>query len=436
MRAARPRRRSAVWFVAALSLVAGCPSPRKPTPTVGSLVLEIGRDGGSLRGVAADGSTTFAAVASFGVQPKSVIEARRGKAIAWSTPLAGGPGPIALGSGLLGITLSGAGTVAGLELRGEPGVVVAALDAASGAVKWKLAIDSSEWAVPSSIAAIGGGFVVGGTFSGTLRAADKIVSSAGKLDGFVARLSATGQVEWLIRVGGPHADAVLGVATDGQRIAITGTFATGAELQGEPLLAADDKAPTVDVFVAELDGKGARKWAQSFGGKLDDSVAGIAIDGRGRLAVAATLRDMLKIDVHDITARGGSDGVVVFFDKAGSPGPVVNLGGSDKDSLSAIAASGDKLIVSGLFAGPLQLGRETLNASGDDAYLVALDGVQIAQVWPIKGAGREDITALSSIPGGFVAGLAHSTSATIDGQTLASPKDPTSGFGLVVEPVR
>src|SRR5437763_1944404 len=90
--------------------------------------------------------------------------------------------------------------LAELRERGEPGAVIAALDAATGAVRWKIGIDSSEWSVITSIAAAGNGFVVGGSFSGSLRAASKIVSSAGKIDGFVARLSGTGDVEWLIRV--------------------------------------------------------------------------------------------------------------------------------------------------------------------------------------------------------------------------------------------
>src|SRR5512138_1572944 len=174
-------------LVFGLPVVVGCPSPKRPMPTVGSRVLEIGRDAGSLRGVAGDGTSTFAGVASFGATPKSLIEARHGNAVAWSTPLGGSVGPIALGGGLIGALVGGSGTVADVKLRGEPGVVVAALDATSGAIKWKLAIDSSEWAVPSAIAAAGNGFVVGGSFSGTLRAGDKIVSSAGKVDGFVAK---------------------------------------------------------------------------------------------------------------------------------------------------------------------------------------------------------------------------------------------------------
>ena len=105
--------------------------------------------------------------------------------------------------------------------------------------------------------------VVGGSFSGTLRIGAKVVSSAGKTDGFVARLTATGGVAWLVRVGGPGADAVQGVAAAGDRIAIAGTFAAGADLLGQPLPPFDERSVAADGFVAELDAAGARRWADS-----------------------------------------------------------------------------------------------------------------------------------------------------------------------------
>src|SRR4051794_35083907 len=83
-----------------------------------------------------------------------------------------------------------AGTVAGRVRRGEPGAAVAALEAATGAQAWKLAVDSTEWAVIAAIAAAGVGVAIGGTFSGTLRIGDRVVSSAGDTDGFAARLTA------------------------------------------------------------------------------------------------------------------------------------------------------------------------------------------------------------------------------------------------------
>ncbi|MBA2538851.1 MAG: hypothetical protein H0V17_04385 [Deltaproteobacteria bacterium] len=415
----------------------GCPGPKSPEAPIGSLTLEIGRDGGALRGVAGDLDGTYAAITSFADSPRTTIEARRKAAITWQATLAGTSGPLARAGDQLAVTLGGNGTVAELPLRGTPGAVVITFDALTGAPRWKLAIDASEWAVITSIAPIGTGFVVGGSFAGTLRAATKIVSSAGKIDGFVARLSAKGEVEWLIRTGGANADAITGVAVlvgaGAERIAITGTFATGAELQGEPFVAFDDKSPAVDVFVAELDGKGSRKWSASFGGKLDDSSSGVAIDAKGRVAVAATVRDKLKVDTADISTNGPSDGLVVFYNRDGSPGGSVVLGGEALDGLHGIAAAGPRIVVGGFYAGTIQVGREKITAQGDDAFFAILDGTKVDAVWPVRGAGREEVVAISPLLArGFVAGIGHTAAATIFGQPLASPKDPASGAGLVV----
>src|SRR5690606_12431995 len=100
-------------------------------------------------------------------------------------------------------------------------------------------------------------------------------------------------------------------------------------------------------------------------------------------------------------------------------------------------AVGDRFVVGGFHRGPITVGREQLKgSSGDDAYLAALDGSTVTAVWPIAGGGREEITALAPLPGGFVTGIAHTAGASIDGQALASPKHPASGAGLVVRAVR
>lgn len=422
-------------------LSVGCPGSKSPAIPVGSVTLELGRDGHALRGVAGDAGSVYTALTSVEAHPQSIIQARRGAdhgsdKTAWTAPLDGTAGPLARSGDLLAVALGNTGMAAGIALRGSPGAVLVGLDANAGVIEWKLPIDSSEWSVITSLAAIDGGVLVGGSFSGTLRAADKIVSSAGKLDGFVARVDAKGAVAWLIRVGGANADAVTGVAAAGERIAITGTFATGAELQGEPLVATDDKSPTVDVFVAELDGKGTRKWSASFGGLRDDSCAGVAIDGRGRLAVAATIRDHVKVDVLDHLVSGPSDGLLVYFDAKGSPGPAIPLGGEALDGLTAITAAGDRIVVGGFYAGSLKIGKQTITANGDDAFLASFDGATVTGVWDVAGAGREEIAALSSLPNGFIAGIGHTAAAKLDGQTLAAPKDPASGAGVIVRGVR
>lgn len=408
---------------------------------MGAFTLAIGRDGATLRGVAADASTTYAAFAMGGSSTK--IEARDGRRPLWELGITGATGPIARTGGFVVAALGGTGRVTDLELRGQPGAVVVAVPAAGGGgPAWRLAIDSSEWATIAAIAPDDEltGAIVGGSFSGTLRAGSHVVSSAGKSDGFVAKVTGNGEVAWLVRLGGPGADGVQGVAGVRDRIAITGTFAAGADLQGEPLKAYDEKSPYADGFVAELDGRGVRRWSATFGGKSDDSVAGVAIDGKGRVAVAASAREVVYVGGTDLIANGAADGLVAWWSADGTAGPAVLIGGSDVDGLRGIAAVGDRVVVAGVFSGSISLGDRALTAGGgDDAFFAALDGATIVEAWPVGGEGREEIVAIAPVTGGvraFVAGVTHTASANIDGASLPAPGDPMSGAAIVVRPVR
>ena len=417
----------------------------------------MGRPGETLRGVAGDLERTFAAFTSSpsgaettntrgttsGVALKigapapaggatTTIEARRGNSIAWHVELDGTGGPLARTHDVLAVVL---GAVPGL--RGEPGAIVLGLDAATGAPRWRTAIDSTEWSVITCLAPTMDGVVVGGTFSGTLRAQSSVVSSAGGSDGFVARLSSDGDVLWLLRVGGAGADSVQGVAAQHDRIALAGTVSAGADLLGQALPAFDEHSPFADGFVAELDLRGARRWAATFGGKSDDSVAGVAIDASGRVAVAANARGAVHVGNSELMSQGTSDGMVIWWQPGGERGPTILLGGIDFDGLRAIAAVGDRMVVGGFFSGSMRLGdRVVIAGGGDDAFLAALDDVgHTVAGWQVGGEGREEIAALVAIPEGFLAGVTHTARASLDGVALPAPADPMTGAALVIRGV-
>jgi hypothetical protein len=430
-----------------MSVLVACPAPRGPRPRpapIAEHTIEVGRSGRSgsaLSGIAGDGAMVFAALTARVPAVLTTIEAIRtseGAAPAWHTELPGFGGPLVVSGKQVVASLGGTGTAAGVELRGEPGAVVAALDAETGAIAWKLAVDSTHWSVIAAIAATTDGALVGGSFSGTLRIADKVVSSAGKTDGFVARITAAGGIAWLVRMGGPGADTVQGVAASGDRIAIAGTFAAGSDLLGQPLPAFDERSLRADGFVAELDAAGARRWAQTFGGKADESVAGVAIDARGRIAVAASARDTVHVGGVDLVADGLADGLVAWWLPGGGAGAAIRIGGAGFDGLRAIAPAGDHILVAGFYSGTLRLGDHALTAGGgDDGFVTELDaGGTVVASWPVGGEGREEITALAAIPGGFLAGIAHTATARIGADALPAPRDPLSGTAIVVRAIR
>jgi hypothetical protein len=408
-----------------LLLLAGCPRPAQPQRPANALALEIGRAGTSLRGVAAAGDQLYAAMLD---GEQASIERLHG----WQSKLAGQPGVIVADDAHVFVTLSA-------HLRGDPGAIVVALDN-TGREAWRRELDASEWSVIAAIAPMDGGVVVGGTFSGTLRAGDKVVSSAGKGDGFAARIAKTGEVAWLVRVGGVNVDGVTGVAARGDRVAIAGSIGAGADLLGAALPPYTEQTPRSDGFVAELDGKGTRVWSTTFGGKLDDTVAGVAIDAADRVAVAANVREVFKIGTTELIARGDGDGCVAWWNEDGSPsGPPVQIGGADFDGVRSIVAVGERVVVGGFFSGTMKLGATTLAAGGgDDAFVAALSPHSVAGVWQIGGDGREEIAALAPAPGAFVAGVTHTALLRVDGADMRAPApamDSLAGAAVVVRPL-
>jgi hypothetical protein len=246
-----------------------------------------------------------------------------------------------------------------IEVRGEPGAVVAALDRSTGARRWQRPFESTEWVIITAVTALGGDIVVAGSFGGTLRVIDKVVTSGGGSDGFVARLGADGKLGWLVRLGGAGSDGVQGVAVGGDpkapRIAIAGTFSLGAELHGESLKSTDEKSPFGDAFVAELDASGARRWSATFGSRADDAVAGVTIDQRGEVIVAANVHEVVSLAGSALVPRGAGDGLVVWYSDGGELGNAVLVGGDDFDGLRAITAVDDRVVVGGFFSGKIEL---------------------------------------------------------------------------------
>jgi outer membrane protein assembly factor BamB len=379
-----PRRQSAAgarrpaWSAAAglsaafgaLMACAGAPAPRPVSPTPAADPRELG-------GVASDGTTVFVARATlrWGTPAITAVEAihpaaGRPAPPRWHTELAGYGGRLALAGAQVIAAIDGPSTIAGLAPRGKIGAAITALNAATGAVAWKLLINASEQVEVTSLASIDDGVIVGGSYFGTLRVGTRELSSAGRDDGFVARLTATGEVAWLVRVGGPGSDAVRGVAVAGDRVAIAGTCEAGADLLGKPLQRSDERSGGFDALVAELDAAGALRWAQTFspGNENQPMVAGVAIDARGRIAVAANVRGTVHTGGARLSTLSPISGLVAWWLPGGVPGPAIMIGAPGEASswnrLRTIAAVGDRIVVAGAFAGSLPVGDSAIGTSG------------------------------------------------------------------------
>jgi len=341
--------------------------------------------------------------------------------VAWTAVLGASAAGVAIDGEVVAVAVGGAaGTaVPGLAtgLRGEPGAAVVGLAVVDGARRWTVGVGSTKWAVISHVGASGNGFLVTGSFAGTLRVGARTVTSAGTTDGFVAELDRAGAVRSLVRVGGDGPDEITGAAAlGGGKIAIAGTFTGTAELRGETLVAIDAQAASADGFVAVLDADGRPAWLRTWGGPGEDTCAGVVALAGGSLAVAGTVRGEVDVAGRVLTARGNADGLVAVFGPDADVRGAWLVGGDDFDGITAVAGAADQIAIAGWFTGALPSSAGTLRAAGvDDAFVALGTAAGISQVMQLASAGPAAVTALAGSPAGAALAVHATEPLHVDG---------------------
>jgi hypothetical protein len=419
-------------------------------------VRSLAADAGTaaIRGVdAGDDGTVFVAIeraAIAGGEPTLAITALAGPSAparwAWSAPASGGP-VAAAGTRVIAAVVprAGATTIAigdrALATRGAPGAALIGLDAATGAVAWTLPVGATEWSVVAAIdGAPDGDAIAVGSFAGTLRAGDRVVTSAGSSDGFALRVDAAGAVRWLVRMGGASADGLSAVAFapgSPDRLAVAGSITGNADFRGTALAARDPDAATTDAVVAALDPTGLPRWGRVHGGEGQDAAAGVALLADGSVALAATVREVVHAggDLHVV--RGASDTLVVVHAADGAPRGSTLIGGQDYDGARGlVVAPGDELVAGGWFSGTLRTPTgDVLAGGGDDAYVAHLSrDARIHAFDIVSGDGREEVAALGASAAGVAVAIGYTAATTVAGTALPAPADPGGGAAVVFFP--
>jgi hypothetical protein len=403
---------AALLFGAVVSLGA-CPrggggGPKPPSSGGWSLEANVLGDA-PVRGVALDG--VDAVVVATEARVRRIA---KGGTVSWTRDVGANAGAVAIDGDLALVAVGGPASsspavpsLAG-GLRGEPGAALIALSRSDGAVRWTVGAGSTRWAIVHAVAPAGDGFLVGGSFAGTLRVGALTATAAGGGDGFVASVDRAGGVRWLRRMGGDSADAITGVvALGGGRHAIAGTFSELAELGDGELIGVADKTLAADAFVAVFEPDGTLAWSRTFGGGREDTCAGVAALAGGALAVAGTVRGEVDVAGRRFEARGVADGLVAIFAPDASVRSAWLVGGDDFDGITALATGGaaaDQLVFAGWFTGSLPSGQR---ASGiDDLFLSLGPAAGPGTLQPMPSAAPASATALSSSASHFALAVA------------------------------
>jgi hypothetical protein len=289
---------------------------------------------------------------------------------------------------------TGTAQIGGATLTGVGGfdVYVAKLDA-TGDVEWVRAMGGAGYDSVHGVAVdTAGNVYAAGSFTGSATFAGQSLSAVGDQDAFVAKLdAATGDLEWAVAMGGPLWDSAWRVAVDSAGgVFTTGSFRGTAAFGSFSLVASGEP----DAFVARLDAAtGTVQWAMAMGGTGYDHGNGIAVDAAGFVYTAGDFEGVVDFGGVSLTAVLTGAFVAKHDPATGAVQWARAMGGDGWDAAESVAVGSDgRVYTAGNFGGTASFGDVSLTSAGDpDAFVARLDAATGDVVWAraIGGAGYD-----------------------------------------------
>jgi PKD repeat protein len=290
------------------------------------------------------------------------------------------------GNVLLGGRFTGAVKFGGTTLSGSGSTAaVLAKYTAAGAHAWSRGFGGDSSTVIGAVAADGrGDVVVAGWFMGTANLGAGAVTSAGGLDGFVAKYAAAdGRHLWSRTFGETRTDAGYAVAVDSRGdVFVTGAFQRDVDFGGGVLTS---RFAGLDVFVAKYAGADGRHvWSTSFWNYGDDIAYGAAVDGNGDVIIGGFFGSRIDFGTGQMVGPAANNGFVTKL--RGSDGKATwarALASSGNSRVYGLAVeSGGDVLATGFFEGTADLGTGPLVAQGiSDTFVARYAGSNGAHVW-------------------------------------------------------
>jgi hypothetical protein len=217
------------------------------------------------------------------------------------------------------------------------------------------------------------------------------LTAAGDLDGFVCKLNTSGDLVWVIQLGGTGADRVENVKFDAQgNIYVTGSFSGTVDFDPGAGTASLSAAAGTDAFVAKYNATGHYVWAVGFAESDNSTGKAVAVDVNSNVYVTGNFSGMISFTTGaSYTSLGGND---IFICKLNSTGALVwaqSIGGNSLDNATGIVAdaTGNVFTCGNFENGTIDLdpgpGVVDYLAGTSIVYLVKLDASG-SLVWAIR----------------------------------------------------
>lgn len=196
---------------------------------------------------------------------------------------------------------------------------------------------------------------------------------------FLARFDPDGEAVWARSFPGDSGNFVFDVEADAaESPAIVGWFLGSVDLGGSMLASAGDG----DLFVARYDAAGNHLWSKRFGGAGTDFGDGVGVGPDGEVLVAAHGNGPVNFGGGNLVPAGLNDVFLAKFSAGGTHLWSKRFGDAATQYITdvALGSNGD-ILITGAFAGTIDLGGGPLVSAGDlDLYVARLDPTG-AHVW-------------------------------------------------------
>ncbi len=271
-------------------------------------------------------------------------------ALAWSKYIGGSSSDVgygiaadAYGNALVtGWTLSGVFPGANNARHGYYDAFVAKVSA-SGVLQWATYLGGSEYDQGHSVVvdAAGNALVTGSTYSSDFAGANNAYSSS--YDAFVAKVSTNGALLWATYLGGSNTDRASGIAVDIAGNALVTGLTQSTDFAGATYLYPSGGRTS---FLAKISSDGVFQWNINLGGRGFDEGLGVAVDTEGNALVTGRTRSTDFVGANNTHHGGNYDAFVAKVSGNGVLQWSTYLGGSNDDFGDGIAidAAGNALV--------------------------------------------------------------------------------------------
>lgn len=162
----------------------------------------------------------------------------------------------------------------------------------------------------------------------------KIAPSSGSEDLFIARLDASGAVNWAQKLGGSGIEdgGAIGVFSNGDFI-VTGTYNVDITIGNDNYVSSGNS----DLFVVKYNNDGTQAWSFTTGnGQNTISVADLKIKNNGDFYIGGEFRGSANFNPTTITSNGELDSYLARYDSTMNLIFVKNFGGVGDDGITKI----------------------------------------------------------------------------------------------------